>query len=254
MNSELTHHGIKGMKWGRRRYQNTDGSLTPAGKKRYSDKEISDYRKRKMAEAPSKAESPRGANKGWYKNAPKSTLIREMRAEDKASAKKLKWDNDSDSAVTKRTKKDYNELSDEEFRRKYQTSKSTYAKRVEKYGDPYMNSPLAKYGKKQGAKQRLSEEKRQAVTQFNEKAKALKDVGRGNDVDAITKLAREYDLNLADANARYHRYLSKHNIETDKNYNKAVEIVRKQMSDLSQDYTLVYDVTTQMYTLRDKKS
>lgn len=32
---ELYHHGVKGMRWGRRRYQNTDGSLTPAGKKRY---------------------------------------------------------------------------------------------------------------------------------------------------------------------------------------------------------------------------
>lgn len=33
---ELCHFGIKGMKWGRRRYQNTDGSLTPAGEKRYN--------------------------------------------------------------------------------------------------------------------------------------------------------------------------------------------------------------------------
>lgn len=31
---ELYHHGIKGMKWGVRRYQNKDGSLTLAGKKR----------------------------------------------------------------------------------------------------------------------------------------------------------------------------------------------------------------------------
>lgn len=33
-NGELYHWGIKGMKWGVRRYQNKDGSLTPAGRKR----------------------------------------------------------------------------------------------------------------------------------------------------------------------------------------------------------------------------
>ena len=37
MSNELQHWGIKGMKWGVRRYQNADGSLTPAGKKRYRD-------------------------------------------------------------------------------------------------------------------------------------------------------------------------------------------------------------------------
>lgn len=33
--AELFHHGIKGQRWGIRRYQNADGSLTPDGKKRY---------------------------------------------------------------------------------------------------------------------------------------------------------------------------------------------------------------------------
>lgn len=38
MEYELKHWGVKGMKWGVRRYQKPDGSLTAAGKKRYSDK------------------------------------------------------------------------------------------------------------------------------------------------------------------------------------------------------------------------
>ena len=42
---ELYHHGIKGQKWGVRRYQNEDGSLTEEGKKRYE--KIEDQIKKK---------------------------------------------------------------------------------------------------------------------------------------------------------------------------------------------------------------
>ena len=38
--SSLSHHGILGQKWGVRRYQNDDGSLTEAGKRRYNTENL----------------------------------------------------------------------------------------------------------------------------------------------------------------------------------------------------------------------
>lgn len=43
MTEELYHHGVKGQKWGERRYQNPDGTLTELGKERlrqYREKEL----------------------------------------------------------------------------------------------------------------------------------------------------------------------------------------------------------------------
>lgn len=44
----LAHHGIKGQRWGVRRFQNPDGSLTPEGRARYAKqlvKDLDKYRK-----------------------------------------------------------------------------------------------------------------------------------------------------------------------------------------------------------------
>ena len=45
--NELYHHGVKGQKWGVRRYQNPDGSLTAAGKRRFK-RVVSDEKKQQL--------------------------------------------------------------------------------------------------------------------------------------------------------------------------------------------------------------
>lgn len=46
-NNQIWHWGVKGMKWGVRRYQNADGSLTDAGKRRYSTDVAANAKKKK---------------------------------------------------------------------------------------------------------------------------------------------------------------------------------------------------------------
>lgn len=78
---ELYHWGVKGMKWGIRRYQNKDGSLTPAGGKRYNG---SDYKPRKSIVQTVKDYRTASKKKANLKKA------REARAAKKAEEEKAK--------------------------------------------------------------------------------------------------------------------------------------------------------------------
>lgn len=60
----IVHHGIKGQEWGVRRYQHVDGTLTEAGKKRYSSSDTStDEEKKSKTEEKKLSESEEVVNK-----------------------------------------------------------------------------------------------------------------------------------------------------------------------------------------------
>lgn len=83
--------------------------------------------------------------------------------------------NKSDSPVTKKVKRDYNEMSNEQFAAKYKVSKNKYAKRVEKYGDPYMNAPMAKLAKKLNSTDDKSKSERNIPSDKSKHRLALED-------------------------------------------------------------------------------
>ena len=91
---ELYHHGIKGMKWGVRRFQRKDGSLTSAGKKRYLDDPSVKSSKAKMESDRAKQ---RLANAEYNKAYNKASYIptkSNRQALNKAYADKIKADSE----------------------------------------------------------------------------------------------------------------------------------------------------------------
>jgi hypothetical protein len=109
MTYELYHHGIKGQKWGVRRYQNKDGSLTPAGKKR-----VAEYEAKSKEHVSAIGDSSTRIGKNYhnrkaYKNTLEAEKLKSKEAHKDASALK-KFSNEyshGSSAIKLNAKADY---------------------------------------------------------------------------------------------------------------------------------------------------
>lgn len=112
-NDQIWHWGVKGMKWGVRRYQNADGSLTDAGKRRYSTDVATNAKKKKDNRLPE--ESLNDPNR-WVKEDQERT----KRVVDSGSqmASNLKTLNDKSMRIQARRapKMDLSKMTDQEMR------------------------------------------------------------------------------------------------------------------------------------------
>ena len=141
-NYELYHWGVKGMKWGVRRYQNADGSLTPKGKKRYTNKEIRQDRDAIRKELASHGGSnlTGDAKKAYNENQEIEKRIDHL-------LKNYEFDGDDGgggrTAADRKAGQEYMELSEKYARNddiiSAQRHKQVSQKLVEKYGEKRIN-------------------------------------------------------------------------------------------------------------------
>lgn len=102
----LTHYGVLGMKWGIRRYQNKDGTLTSAGKQRYQYESLSTKYHAKRAQ----------------------------RLQNKIDSSEKSGKNDS-SRIEKLTRKRDRQLDKERLSRQYDKKEEDYARQVRTGGN-----------------------------------------------------------------------------------------------------------------------
>jgi hypothetical protein len=128
-NRELYHYGILGMKWGVRRYQNKDGSLTPEGKKRDITRVSARKVKKQMAKLENDSERRKYTDAAETKTYNKVKKTKEYK--DFENANKVLYELD---AELKRQKGPHAQLVvDKNFRDEYNKLGMAYEKKVKEF-------------------------------------------------------------------------------------------------------------------------
>lgn len=170
----MAHHGIPGMEWGKRRFQNKDGTLTEAGKRRYA----------KYARA--HIRNKEGDVKGFMKEGVSQVFGPQERVRLKASYKKLLDDlGDADNAKTK-----LKSIADKKTQEKFDE---------EVANNPDMYKGILKGGAREKLRNRLSEEVMKSAREEN--PDLVRRIDAGHDAtkawssvcrDATNKLIGQY--------------------------------------------------------------
>lgn len=158
---ELMHYGVMGMKWGIRRYQNADGSLTAAGKKRYGSVGES-YTKMKQAKAKYKSDAKQ-YSKAYNKATSTASWFQGREVRKAQTADLIKTAEQAEAS-----------------RLKYKQSKSNYKETLKKE-----NSQIAKRKAAEKAAKKISNKK---ISQMKSQTNRGKYVVSGLLTSAITGL------------------------------------------------------------------
>lgn len=98
---ELYHHGIKGQKWGIRRFQNKNGGLTSAGRKRYADSDGGESNSKPKAKTVAKTGSKGTAKQKKVYKIPEKKSEHRLKLEEKYKKQGMN-DKDAEQAAAKR--------------------------------------------------------------------------------------------------------------------------------------------------------